>query len=129
MARSTTCRGAAGASSDHRVGRIYRDAKIFQIVEDRTKHLNQAEKQRYLDTIFGSRAIAGAIILAREGAAGFAEISAQIEKVSAADVAAQRLDNLSGSLRRLKNILVTELVEAASLLLARRPGLPSAWRR
>lgn len=91
--------------------------EIFQIVEDRTKHLNQAEKQRTLDIIFGSRAIAGAIILAREGAEGFAEISAQIEKVSAADVAAQRLDNLAGSLRRLKNILVTEMVEAASPLL------------
>lgn len=91
--------------------------EIFQILEDRTKHLNSAEKQRVLDLVFGSRAIAGALILAREGAAGFDEIAAQIEKVSAADVATQRLDNLSGSLRRLKNILVTELVDAAGPLL------------
>lgn len=97
--------------------------EIFQIVEDRTKHLNAAEKQRVLDIIFGSRAIAGAIILAREGADGFAEISAQIEKVSAAEVAAQRLDNLSGSLRRLKNILITEMVEAATPLLGALTGI------
>lgn len=101
----------------HANGQAKSLGEIFQIVEDRTKHLNSAEKQRYLDIIFGSRAIAGAIILAREGAAGFAEISAQIEKVSAAEVAAQRLDNLAGSLRRLKNILLTELVEAATPLL------------
>lgn len=90
--------------------------EIFQIVEDRTKHLNAAEKQRVLDIIFGSRAIAGALILAREGAQGFEEISAQIEKVSAAEVAAKRLDNLSGALKRLKNVLITELVGAGTPL-------------
>ena len=91
--------------------------EIFQIVEERTKHLNKAEKQRVLDIMFGSRAIAGAIILSREGAKGFAEMSAQIEKVSAAEVARKRLDNLSGSLKRLKNVLITEMVLAAGPLL------------
>lgn len=90
--------------------------EIFQIVEDKTKHLNAAEKQRVLDIIFGSRAIAGALILAREGAQGFDEISKQIEKVSAAEVAEKRLDNLSGALRRLKNVLVTEMIGAGTPL-------------
>lgn len=116
LAYENTTKGLSNAFF-HANGEAKSLGEIFQIVEDRTKHLNAAEKQRTLDIIFGSRAIAGALILAREGAAGFEEISAQIEKVSAADVAAKRLDNLSGSLRRLKNILITEMVEAAGPLL------------
>lgn len=116
LAYENTTKGLSNSFFDAE-GKAKSLGEIFQIVEDRTKHLNAAEKQRTLDIIFGSRAVAGALILAREGAAGFEEISAQIEKVSAADVAAKRLDNLSGSLRRLKNVLSTELVEAAGPLL------------
>lgn len=116
LAYENTTKGLSNAFFDAN-GKAKSLAEIFQIVEDRTKHLNEAEKQRTLDIIFGSRAVAGALILAREGAEGFEEISAQIEKVSAADVASARLDNLSGSLRRLKNILITEMVESATPLL------------
>jgi alkylation response protein AidB-like acyl-CoA dehydrogenase len=44
--------GAAGASSDNRVGRIYRDAKIFQIVEGP----NEIHRLLVADSLLGNRA-------------------------------------------------------------------------
>ena len=74
--------------------------------------LSEAQQTMALKTIFGSDAIAAASILAEAGAEGFDQMAASMAKVSAEAVAAQRLDNLAGSMDSLNGT-----VETAAILL------------
>ena len=87
---------------------------IFQILKDHTSDLTDQERIHSLGIIFGNRAAAAAAILSRDGAAGFEEMSAAIGKVSAADVAATKLDNLNGSIRKMKAAFETALIGEGS---------------
>ncbi len=69
--------------------------------------LTDAEKEAALQAIFGSDAIRAAAILAREGAAGYDEMADSMGKVTAASVAAERLNNLKGSMEQLKGSVET----------------------
>jgi TP901 family phage tail tape measure protein len=89
-------------------------ADIFQILQDKTAGLTEAQRLAAFKTIFNNRALASAGILSREGAAGFAEMTAEIGKISAADVAAARLDNLSGDIEILKGNIQTLLIEGGT---------------
>lgn len=87
-------------------------AEIFQILQDHTEGLTEAQRLSAFKTIFNNRALAAAAILSREGASGFAAMRAEISKTTAADVAAKRLDNLSGDVERLKSSLEVLAIEA-----------------
>jgi TP901 family phage tail tape measure protein len=84
---------------------------IFQILQDHTKGLTDAQTLAATKTIFNSRALAAANILMHDGAAGFAEMNKQIGDTTAADVAHKRLDNLSGDITHLKNSVQTMLIQ------------------
>lgn len=88
--------------------------QIFEILRTHTEGLTQAQTLAATKVIFNSRALAGANILLKDGAAGFAAMNKQIQGVSAADVASKRLDNLSGDLTRLKNSFKTALIQAGT---------------
>lgn len=90
--------------------------QIFQILQDHTRGLTDAQRLAATKTIFNSRALAAANILLKDGAAGFAKMNAEISKTSAADVAAKRLDNLAGDTQRLKNAIQTMLIQAGGPL-------------
>jgi TP901 family phage tail tape measure protein len=89
-------------------------AEIFQILQDKTKGLTEAQRLAAFKTIFNNRALAAANILSREGAKGFAEMNKEISKTTAADVAAKRLDNLSGDVEKLQSALETLFIRAGS---------------
>jgi TP901 family phage tail tape measure protein len=89
-------------------------AEIFQILQDHTKGLTEAQRLAAFKTIFNNRALAAANILAREGAKGFAEMNKEISKTTAADVASKRLDNLSGDVERLKSNLEVLFLNAGA---------------
>lgn len=89
-------------------------AEIFQILQDKTKGLTEAQRLAAFKTIFNNRALAAANILAREGAKGFAEMNKEVSKTTAADVAAKRLDNLSGDVERLKSNLEVLFLNAGA---------------
>ena len=89
-------------------------AEIFQILQDHTEGLTEAQRLAAFKTIFNNRALAAASILAREGAKGFAEMNKEISKTTAADVAAKRLDNLSGDVERLKSNLEVLFLNAGT---------------
>ncbi len=89
-------------------------AEIFQILKDSTAGLTQAEKVRYLNTIFGNRAIASALILTEGGAKAIQDYKAQIANVTAEEVMQKRLDNLAGSLKRLKAAFSTAFIALGS---------------
>lgn len=76
--------------------------QVFQILQDHTKGLTSQEKTLALSNIFGQRAIPAALELMSQGEAGFASLNDEINRTTAADVAAKRMDNLSGSVRKLK---------------------------
>lgn len=88
--------------------------EIFQLLHDKTKNLTEAQRLAAFKTIFNNRALAAANILAREGAAGFAEMNAEISKTTAADVAHKRLDNLSGDIEILRGNIETLFIEAGA---------------
>lgn len=89
-------------------------AEIFQILQDKTKNLTEAQRLAAFKTIFNNRALAAANILAHEGAKGFAAMNKEISKTTAADVARKRLDNLSGDVEKLKSSLEVLFIQAGT---------------
>lgn len=89
-------------------------AQVFQILQDHTRGLTQEQQLMAFKTIFNNRALAAAEILTKQGAAGFANMAAQMSKTTAADVAAKRLDNLSGDIKHLKSSIDTLMIQAGT---------------
>jgi hypothetical protein len=68
-----------------------------------------------LATIFGSRAIAGANVLYKEGAAGIAKWTDEVDTSGfAAKQAAGKMDNLNGDLSKLGAAFQTSIIEGGS---------------
>lgn len=72
-----------------------------------TKDLTESEKSLALEVIFGSDAIRAAAILADAGAEGFDAMAESMSKVSAEAVAAERLNNVNGSMQAMQGSLET----------------------
>jgi len=87
-----------------------------------TANLSKEARTAALSNIFGSFGLAGAAVLAKEGAAGFSEMAGALGKVSAADVAKEKLNNLHGALTILKGSVETAGVMLGS---AFQPALQS----
>jgi TP901 family phage tail tape measure protein len=85
-------------------------ADISQVLQNALKGQTEQQKQATLQTLFGQDAIRAATILAKDGAGGFNEMAGAIGKVSAADVANTRLDNLAGSIEKFKGSAETAAI-------------------
>lgn len=85
--------------------------QVFQILQDHTKGLSQQQQLMAFRTIFNNRALAAAEILTKAGAQGFSDMSAEMSKTTAADVAAKRMDNLAGDVKHLKAAIDTLLIQ------------------
>lgn len=92
-------------------------AQIAGVLENALRGMSQQQKLATLDILFGSDAIRAAAILADQGAAGFEKMATSIGKVSAADVAAKRLDNTAGQIEQLKGSAETAAIAFGTLLL------------
>lgn len=82
-------------------------SEIAGVLQTATKDLTQEQKLNALQTIFGTDAIRAAAVMAKAGAEGFDEMAESIGKVTAADVAKERLNNLKGSIEQLTGSLET----------------------
>lgn len=98
-------------------GKVKSMADVAQVLQDALKGMSQEQKIATLNTLFGSDAIRAAAVLAKEGAAGFNEMAAAMGQVTAASVAATRLDNLKGSFEQLKGSLETFAIVVGSAFL------------
>lgn len=87
-------------------------SQVFQILQDHTAELTAKQRLAALRTIFNNRALAAASILTRDGAKGFEMMNKEMAKTTAADVARERLDNLSGDIEILRGNIETLLVTA-----------------
>lgn len=91
--------------------------EISQVLQNSLRGLTDQQKIQKLETIFGSRALQAATALAEEGAVGFNRLKRQIGNVSAEEVAAEKLDNLSGSVEFLRGSVETLLINAGTAAL------------
>jgi TP901 family phage tail tape measure protein len=98
-------------------GRMKDLSDVAGILQGSLKGMTKQQKQAALTTIFGSDAIRGAAVLADQGSKGFDKMSKSMGKVSAADVAAKRMDNLAGSFEQMKGSLETAGIALGTALL------------
>jgi TP901 family phage tail tape measure protein len=92
-------------------------ADVSQILQNAMKGMTDAQKSMTLQVIFGSDAIRAAAVLAGAGAAGFNKLSDAMGKVTAADVAKARMDNVAGSIEQLKGSVDTAAIALGTALL------------
>ncbi|MBD8589201.1 phage tail tape measure protein [Peribacillus simplex] len=83
-------------------GNVKSMSKVFDILQESTKNLSKEQKINAFNTIFGSDAIRGAMIASKSGAEAFDEMGVAINKISADDVAATKMDTLKGSIEKMK---------------------------
>lgn len=74
------------------------------------------DKQEALYKIFGSDAIRGALILGKEGSKGFNDMAKAMDKIKAADVAAERMNNLKGRIEELSGAFETAQINIGKAL-------------
>lgn len=90
---------------------------ISQILQDHLKGLTLAQQQQALKTMFGTDAVRAANIMMHEGAKGANDMAAAMGKVSAADVAAQKMNTFSGAIEQLKGSMETAGISLGNALL------------
>lgn len=98
-------------------GKIKSMAEIAGVLKAATEGLTEAQKLQSLQTIFGTDALRAAAIIAESGAEGFNEMAAAMSKVTAADVAATKLDNLRGAIKQLEGSLETAAINIGQKLI------------
>lgn len=98
-------------------GKLKSLADVAGILKGAMKGMSDAQKTMALDVMFGSDAIRAAAVISNQGAEGFNNMSAAMGKVTAADVAKARLDNVAGSIEMLKGSVETAAIVFGSALL------------
>ena len=88
-------------------GKIRSFAEISQVLKDSLSGLTQQQQQQALKTLFGTDAVRAATIAMNEGADGANKMQAEISKVTAAQVAAEKLNNLKGAVEGLSGSFET----------------------
>lgn len=76
---------------------------IAGLLQEHLSGLTDEEKMNALSTMFGSDAIRGGMIMLREGAKGVKDMNAAMRDITAHETAKVAMDNLRGSLLRLKS--------------------------
>lgn len=98
-------------------GKVKSMAEISDVLGTALAGMSDMQKQATLSTLFGSDAVRGAAVIAETGAAGFEKLAGAIDKTSAADVAATRLENMKGSAEALGGSVETLMINIGSKLL------------
>jgi TP901 family phage tail tape measure protein len=91
--------------------------KVAGALGDSLEGMGAKQKQAALEVLFGSDGIRAAAILAKNGSKGFDKMAKSMGKVSAADVAAKKMDNFAGSVEQLKGSLETLMIQFGTPLL------------
>lgn len=97
--------------------------EIIGILGESTAGLTAEQKQNALQTIFGTEALAAASVMAGTTEDAYVDLSKKIGDVKAQDVAAEKLNNLSGSMEQLKGSIETMLIKAGTPFQAGLKGI------
>lgn len=98
-------------------GKVKSFAEVSEILKTQLSGLTSAQQQAALKTMFGTDAVRAATIAMKEGAAGANEMQSAISKVSAADVAKEKLNNLNGAVEGLSGSFETLQIKIGTSLL------------
>lgn len=90
---------------------------IAGVLHKATDGLSESQKQVALETIFGSDAIRAAAVISNAGADGFKNLNAEMNKTTAAEVAATRMNNTAGSIEQLKGSMESLAIAVGTTLL------------
>lgn len=82
-------------------GQVRSLAEVSGVLQEALKGQTRQQQLATLNTLFGADAIRAAAVLYDQGAEGINRLSGELDKITAEDVAAARLDNLNGSLEQL----------------------------
>lgn len=88
-------------------GKVKSFAEISQVLKSSLSGLTEQQQQQALKTMFGTDAVRAATIAMNEGADGANKMQAEISKVTAAQVAAEKLNNLKGAVEGLSGSFET----------------------
>lgn len=88
-------------------GKIKSFAEVSQVLKESLSGLTEQQQQQALKTMFGTDAVRAATIAMNEGADGANKMQAEISKVTAAEVAAEKLNNLKGAIEGLSGSFET----------------------
>ncbi|EAG4505317.1 phage tail tape measure protein [Listeria monocytogenes] len=91
--------------------------EIADILQDSLKGMTNEQKTAALTTMFGTDAVRGATIAYKEGGKGFKKMNSEMKKVTAAEVAAKKMDNLKGKVEELMGSLETLAISAGDTLI------------
>lgn len=116
---------ATGSAFYNAKGEFVGMERASQLLYEATKGLTEAEREQYLQTIFGQDAIRAAAVFAEQGAAGYDLMSDSLAKQnSVAEMAAQKqkgfntaLDNAKGSLEALQITVGSAIIPILTTLL------------
>lgn len=92
-------------------------ASIAGLLKKSLGGLNAEQRLVALETMFGSDAIRAGNILYKEGAEGIKNMWAEMSKVTAAQVAAERMNNLKGEIEELKGGIETASISLGETLI------------
>lgn len=90
-------------------------AEIAQVLQTSMAGMTKQQQLASLEILFGSDAIRAGAVLLKAGAAGFDEMAESMGKVTAQAVANERLNNLWGSVEKLKGSLETAAIILGSM--------------
>lgn len=91
-------------------------AEVTDVLRTALVNLNPKDRGDALKEMFGSDAIRAGNILFKEGAEGINAMATAMGKIKAADVAAEKLNNLKGKMEELKGAFETGLISVGEAL-------------
>lgn len=94
-------------------GNIKSMAEVADVLQKSLSGLTNQERQSTLKGMFGTDAIRAANILYREGAKGVREFEQEMSKVTALDVAKEKMDNAAGAVEQMSGAFETMQIIAA----------------
>jgi TP901 family phage tail tape measure protein len=93
-------------------GKIKPLNEIAQVLQDSFKGLTDQQRSLALETMFGSDAIRAGNILFEAGSKAIDEFAASMEKVTALDVAKEKMNNAKGAVEQFKGAIDTLKISA-----------------
>ncbi|WP_445505822.1 phage tail tape measure protein [Niallia sp. 03091] len=109
--------GFASSAFYDQNGNLKNMSQIAGILQNALKDLNSEQRQNALNVMFGTDAIRAGNILYKEGAKGINDMNAALNKVKAADVAEEKLNNLKGTVTLLKSSFETAGISIGNALI------------
>ncbi|WAO22032.1 phage tail tape measure protein [Paenilisteria newyorkensis] len=92
-------------------------SEISDILQKSLKGMSSEQRSAALNTMFGSDAIRAGNILYKEGAKGIKDMNKEMSKVTAAEVAKKKMDNLKGAVEELSGAAETLAISAGQTLI------------